>query len=101
MENTTMTKGIVPMSMSRTRTRIERSQSVHLLSPVAGDAQGTTLSFAGRTQAIRTQAIEAVQGGNARGLVADYAPSAKTSVITTTTTPFMDVDYLRSGRPPA
>lgn len=99
MENTTMTKGIVPMTTMRTRTRIECSQSVHFVAPIARDAQGTTLSFAGRTAAVQGVNAPAVLG-NVRGLAAAYAPSAKTPVITTITTLFMDVDHLRSGRPP-
>ncbi|WP_295698793.1 hypothetical protein [Lapillicoccus sp.] len=90
MKNTTMTKGIVPMIESRTRIRIERSQSAHLLAPVTGAIWGTTPSADAHSPALR--------GGIARGC--GYAPAATDQLPTTLTTPFMDVDDLRSGRPP-
>ena len=88
MKNTTMTKGTVPMSTPRIR--IERSMSAHLLAPITGAARGTTLSADAHDQAIR--------GGIARGCV--YAPAVENQITTTLTTPFMDVDDFRSGRPP-
>lgn len=102
MENTTMTTGIAPMSMPAS-IRIECSQPARFLAPVMGEVRGTTVSAAARIPAhAKRRGATALRGGTALGFATGYAPSVKdpitTPVITTTT--FMDVDDIRSGRPP-
>ncbi len=99
MENITMTDGEIAMTGAFARVRPECPQSgLHLLADALGSDQGSTLSAPVHVSPIANDVIglagwlrQAPIRGKHSVPFTGYAP---------TTTTFMDVAYIRSGRPP-